>query len=130
MTDIKQFKLTNDDEIICEVIQWDDEDNSGMIIRGAMRIILIEDHKRGVRFYAFRPWMGFTEDPSILQTLNSAHIIGEVSPSKEIVQHYGGTISKIKKALAKRDVPLDDIHEKNRRYVRRRIRRVYWSIPR
>ena len=109
---IKQFKLTNDDEIICEVVQWDEPDNTAMVIRGAMRIILIEDHKRGVRFYSFRPWMGFTDDPTILQTLNAAHIIGEVSPSEEIIQHYGGTILKIKKALIKKDMDLDEIHEK------------------
>ena len=109
---VKQFKLTNDEEIICEVIQWDDPDNASMVVRGAMRIVLIEDFKRGVRFYAFRPWMGFTDDPTILQTLNAAHIIGEVSPSEEIIQHYGGTILKIKKALIKKDMDLDEIHEK------------------
>ena len=109
---IKQFKLTNDDEIICEVVQWDDPDNSGMVIRAAMRIVLIEDFKRGIRFYAFRPWMGFSDDPSILQTLNSAHIICEASPSEEVLEHYSGTVKKIKKALAKRDMPLDEISDK------------------
>ena len=109
---IKQFKLTNDDEIICEVVQWDDPDNSGMVIRAAMRIVLIEDFKRGIRFYAFRPWMGFSDDPSILQTLNSAHIICEASPSEEVLKHYSGTIQKIKKALVKRDMPLDEISDK------------------
>lgn len=74
---VKQFKLTNDEEIICEVIQWDDPENAAMVVRGAMRIVLIEDFKRGVRFYAFRPWMGFIDDPSVLQSLNAAHIIGE-----------------------------------------------------
>ena len=108
---IKQFKLSNDDEIICEVVQWDDPENSSMVIRGAMRIILIEDHKRGVRFYAFRPWMGFTDDPSILQTLNSSHIIGEISPSDELAKHYGGTVKRIKSALVKRDMPLDEIQD-------------------
>ena len=111
MKDIKQFKLTNDDEIICEVIQYDGPDNSAMVVRGAMKIILIEDHKRGIRFYAFRPWMGFTDDPTILQTLNAAHIIGEVFPSEEIVEHYSGTVKKIKKALIKKDMALDEIHE-------------------
>ncbi len=112
MTDIKQFKLTNDDEIICEVVQYDDPDNSAMVVRGAMRIVLIEDFKRGVRFYAFRPWMGFTDDPTLLQTLNAAHIIGEALPSKDIIRHYDGTIKKIKKALSKTDMPLDEISEK------------------
>ena len=109
---VKQFKLTNDEEIICEVIQWDDPDNAAMVVRGAMRIVLIEDFKRGVRFYAFRPWMGFTDDPSTLQSLNAAHIIGEATPSPDIVKHYDGTIENIKKAIQKKDMPLDDINEK------------------
>ena len=54
---IKQFKLTNDDEIICEVLQWDDEENRAVIIRAVMRIINIEDYHRGLRFFAFRPWI-------------------------------------------------------------------------
>jgi len=109
---VKQFKLTNDEEIICEVIQWDDPDNAAMVVRGAMRIVLIEDFKRGVRFYAFRPWMGFTDDPSVLQSLNAAHIIGEVTPSADIIKHYDGTIKKIKKEIHKRDMPLDEIQDR------------------
>lgn len=109
---VKQFKLSNDEEIICEVIQWDDLENAAMVVRGAMRIVLIEDFKRGVRFYAFRPWMGFTDDPTVLQSLNAAHIIGEATPSPDIIKHYDGTIRKIKKAIQKRDMPLDDINDK------------------
>ena len=63
MTDIKQFKLTNNDEIICQVLQYDDADNAAMVVRGTMRIIAAEDYTRGIRFYAFRPWMGFTDGP-------------------------------------------------------------------
>ena len=29
---LKQFKLSNDDEIICEVVQWNDEDNDAIIV--------------------------------------------------------------------------------------------------
>ena len=61
---IKQFKLSNDDEIICEVIEWDNEDNSAIITRGMLRIIQGEDVDKGLRFFAFRPWMGFAEDPN------------------------------------------------------------------
>lgn len=112
MTDLKQFKLTNDEEIICEVLQWDDPDNAGMVVRGAMRIISAEDYNRGVRFYAFRPWMVFNDNPEELQTLNAAHIIGEMNPSKPLIGHYLKTIKAVKKALEKRDMPLDDFAPK------------------
>jgi len=112
MTDLKQFKLTNDEEIICEVLQWDDPDNAGMVVRGAMRIICAEDFQRGVRFYAFRPWMGFTDNPEELLTINSAHIVCEMNPSKKLIGHYIGTIKAIKKAIDKTDMPLDDLAPK------------------
>lgn len=106
---IKQFKLTNDDEIICEVVQWDDPENAAMVVRGAMRLINAEDFNRGVRFYAFRPWMGFNDNPEELQTLNSVHIIGEMNPSEDLMGHYLKTIKAVKRALKKKDMPLDDL---------------------
>jgi len=108
MNQIKQFKLTNDDEIICEVIQWED-DEVPMLVKGAMKIISVEDYSRGVRFYAFRPWMGFTDDPEILQIINSAHIICTVTPNDEVVEHYDNTLEKIKKAISTKNMPLDEI---------------------
>ncbi len=112
MTDLKQFKLTNDEEIICEVMQWDDPENPAMVVRGAMRIIAAEDFNRGVRFYAFRPWMVFNDNPEELQILNAGHIIGEMTPSKGLVNHYTKTIKAVKKALEKKELPLDDIAPK------------------
>jgi len=109
---IKQFKLTNDDEIICEVIQWDDPENAAMVVRGAMRIIAAEDYNRGVRFYAFRPWLSFNDRPEELQTLNAAHIIAEMNPSSALVGHYVKTIQAVKKVLNKKDYPLDTLAPK------------------
>ena len=31
-TDIKQFKLTNNEEIVCEVAQWNDEESEEIIM--------------------------------------------------------------------------------------------------
>lgn len=92
---IKQFKLTNDDEIICEVLEWDNEENSAIIVRAALRIIQGIDVDKGMRFYAFRPWMGYVTDPNELHSLNSAHIIGEVTPNKDLTKLYKGTIGKM-----------------------------------
>ena len=30
MTDVKQFKLTNNDEIVCEIAAWNDEETDEM----------------------------------------------------------------------------------------------------
>lgn len=110
---IKQFKLTNDDEIVCEVLEWDSEDNSAILVRCPLRIVQGEDLERGLRFYAFRPWMGFTEDPKILHTINAAHIIGEVTPSDDLMKHYAGTIVKLDRlaSVKKHDFDMDKLGE-------------------
>ena len=47
-TNIKHFKLVNDDEIICEVLEWPDGDDASMIVRSCLRIVLMEDFQKGV----------------------------------------------------------------------------------
>jgi len=111
MNDIKQFKLTNDDEIICEVLTYSTEDDASMVIRGALRIVFVEDFQKGVRFYAFRPWLGFNDDPTTLQTLNAMHIICEANPTDKMLDYYVETLDKIKVNLdsERHDMPLDEI---------------------
>ena len=110
---IKQFKLTNDDEIICEVLEWDTDENAAMVMRAPLRIIQGVDAERGIRFFAFRPWMGFAEDPELLHTVNASHIIGEVTPSDTLLRHYGATIKKMLKyqAMKKTDFDMDELSE-------------------
>ena len=113
---LKQFKLSNDDEIICEVVQWNDEDNDAIIVRGVLRVINVEDFAKSIRFYAFRPWMMFSEAPHELHTMNASHIIAEVNPSKEICKHYVSTLAEVTKQIKlkkkKLSMPLDDVASK------------------
>ena len=49
---IKQFKLSTGEEIICEVVQWDDADSAAIIFRAGMQ--LVENNNWGElndRFY-------------------------------------------------------------------------------
>ncbi len=86
---IKQFKLTNNEEIVCEVIEWNTGDDvADVVIKKALRVISVEDYQRGWKFFAFRPWMSFQEDPTSLQTLNSSHIIVTSNPSPDLLKHY------------------------------------------
>ena len=66
MSKVKQFKLTNNDEIVCEVHQWNDSESDDIIIKKALKIVSIEDYSRGIRFFALRPWMSFQDDPDYL----------------------------------------------------------------
>lgn len=85
----KQFKLTNNDEIICEVVKWTDDGD--VLVRSAMRIVQGEDPYKGVRFYYFRPFMVFQD--SLPQRINASHIIAEADPTEEMMEHYAGAIN-------------------------------------
>jgi hypothetical protein len=109
---IKQFKLSNDDEIICEVLEWDSDENAAILIRAALRIIQGIDPDTKMRFFAFRPWMGFQDNPELMQTINAGHVIGEATPSEDLLRHYATTITEQIEASKnkKPDLPLDDVY--------------------
>ena len=115
-TRIKQFKLTNNDEIICEVVEWNEPDthDASIIVRSCMKVILMEDFSRGVRFYAFRPWFSFDHDPSTLQILNASHVLGESNPSIELLKHYAKSLMTMKEqvGLKKVDLNMDSVADK------------------
>ena len=97
---IKQFKLTNNEEIVCEVVEWDTQDDVGdILVKKALRVIAVEDYQNGWRFFAFRPWMSFQDDPESLQTINSSHIIVTTNPTKNILKHYKACLRGIKEDL-------------------------------
>ncbi len=99
---IKQFKLTNNEEIICEVIEWNSGDDvADVVVKKALRVIAVEDYQRGWKFFAFRPWMSFQDDPGSLQSLNSSHIIVTSNPSPDLLKHYKACLRAIQHDMKK-----------------------------
>jgi len=110
---IKQFKLTNNEEIICEVVEWDTNDEVGdILVKKALRIIGVEDYQKGWRFFAFRPWMSFQDDPDSMQTINSSHIIVTSNPTSKILKHYKACLIGIKE-----DLKLDKLGKRKKVYA-------------
>tara|TARA_B000000609_G_C23814898_1_gene159907 strand:+ start:31 stop:486 length:456 start_codon:yes stop_codon:yes gene_type:complete len=104
---LKQFKLTNNDEIICEVVEDTDH---GILIRKVLKVIATDDFERNVRYYAFRPWLSFQDDFDELSVLNIGHIIGETTPSNTIAVHFKGAMDDVEKAKKlKREFNIEDI---------------------
>ena len=113
---LKQFKLSTSEELICEVIEWDVEKSHQVLIRGAMALTKGEDIDRGIRFWSLRPWLGLTDQIDSLQTINASHIIGEQNPSQSLITHYVNTVQKVLKNEEENklvDVKLDDIVDMN-----------------
>ena len=94
--DLRQFKLVNDDEIICEVLEWNNEETSTIVVRRALKIIAVDDLEGSMRYYTFKPWMLMNNDPDALQVLNSTHIVSESSPAKVAIEYYNDVINELK----------------------------------
>lgn len=91
---LKQFKLTNDDEIICEVLE-SSEETGDVIIRKALKIMCAEDLENALRYYSFRPFVSFSDVDDQIVVLNSGHIISEVNPTKRLAVHYAIALKEV-----------------------------------
>jgi len=80
----KQLKLTNGDELICEVIEKDID----MLVRNAMKLMPMEDDGDNIRYYSFRPWMLLQHDEDAVQLIHSHHIVGEATPTAKMMEQY------------------------------------------
>tara|TARA_R110000822_G_scaffold27995_9_gene83150 strand:- start:2176 stop:2592 length:417 start_codon:yes stop_codon:yes gene_type:complete len=118
MNEIKQFKLTNGDELVCEVVEWADEEYTDIIVRRAYTIhTSVEEESH--RYHSFRPWMAMQEGNDMLITLSSQHIISEANPALKVLKFYRDAVDnseltdkemddKVKKYIKKMKDMLDN----------------------
>ena len=88
--EIKQFKLSSGEEIVCEVLEWPDadEDIADIVVRNIFKVVAIDQTVSGNRYYTFKPWMVFQDEPDMFQTININHVIGEANPSQKLLEQY------------------------------------------
>lgn len=84
---IRQMRLVSGEEIVCEVVDFDDEDGPAIVIRNALKIETI-NRMDGHRVHIFRPWMIFQVGEDIFQTLNGDMVLAEASPADEVLKEY------------------------------------------
>ena len=89
---LRQFKLTNGEEIVCEVVVWPSDDIEEIVAKKCLKILVQEDYETNTRYYSFKPWLVFADNPDDLCTINPYHIVGEANPSKELIKHWSSTI--------------------------------------
>ena len=84
----KQFKLTSGEEVIAEVVQWNMDDETEIVVRKAMKLVMGETEGGNYRYYSFRPWMVYQENLQDFIILNAAHIVGIAQPVDSILIQY------------------------------------------
>lgn len=93
MSDIRQFKLTTGDELICKVIEWPDDSEVDIVIENAYTI-MSTGITEGYRYYGFRPWMTLQEGSGVYVTININHVVGESMPDKRVLDYYNEVVSR------------------------------------
>jgi hypothetical protein len=95
MNEIKHFKLSNGDEVVCDVIEWPDVDGDSpdIVVRNCFKIITAGAKGNGIRYYQFKPWMIYQDEPDMFQVINGNHIIGEANPPSELIEQYYKIVS-------------------------------------
>tara|TARA_Y100000814_G_C12135141_1_gene335465 strand:- start:9 stop:485 length:477 start_codon:yes stop_codon:yes gene_type:complete len=116
---VKQFKLTNNEEIVCEVKQWHDEETDEIIVKNALKVVGVEDYSRGIRYFALRPWMSFQDDPQCLHALNASHIIVTSTPNESMMKYYNTCLKEIKRSILHKTnkrvwANIDEVNEQTR----------------
>ena len=91
---IKHLKLVGGEEIVCDIVDWDDTETGQIIVSTAYRIVTVENTQMGYRFYTFRPWMVFIEDPEWTIGLNAHQIVAITDPHDKLIEQYNNTIVK------------------------------------
>jgi len=100
MKEIKQFKMTSGSEIICEVVEWAEEEFREIVIRNCMEIIKIQNTHE--IFYVFRPWIHYLESNEDLCVINSDHVVATANPNPALVAQYDWAVSDAHQAAEER----------------------------
>jgi len=98
---IKQARLSDGSEIICELIE---EYEQEIIVRVPLKIVKIDlSYEKSI--YTFKPYMTYTEFTDNFIALNWDHVIAIANPHKEILKQYVRAIEKIDKLKEEDDIP-------------------------
>jgi hypothetical protein len=99
----KQFKLTSGEEVIAEVVQWNMDDETEIVVRKAMKLVMGETEGGNYRYYSFRPWMVYQENLQDFIILNAAHIVGIAQPVDSILIQYEEALISMQEMFESRE---------------------------
>lgn len=91
MSEMRQFKLATGEEIICEVLEWNDDSTDLIVVRNVLEIQYIV--KETFRMCTMRPYMLQQIQNEYFQTLNAMHITMDAKPAEETIASWQETCS-------------------------------------
>lgn len=104
------FKMTNGEEVICQVIDWaeGEEDAEDYIVRNALNVIqttVRETHTR----YMFKPWFTMAESSDQYICISKEHIVACTLPNDTLYNEYRRAVNQmIVSGKRKTDTPANE----------------------
>ena len=87
LSNVMQFKLTNGEEIICQVVDWPEEDDTDYIVHNAL--LLMQQIVNGTRTkYMFKPWFTMAEKSDQYISISKDQIVACVYPNEILNVEY------------------------------------------
>ena len=112
MNDVRQLKLVTGEEILCEILDWADEQEGDIVIRNAFKVKSRDDDIRGLRYFSLKPWMVFQEGDDVFITLNIMNVVAQAKPTQKILDQYD-------QAVINSNLTEEDINNKIEEYIRK-----------
>jgi len=95
MYDVKQFKLSDGEEVICDVVDWPEDGEKEIVVRNAMKIALVVSPNNLESYYTFKPWVQYIESDDEYIIINSDHIIGTSNPNKYLLYQFKSALEEM-----------------------------------
>ena len=125
--EIRQFKLANNDEIMCEVVEYHEEDDA-IVIRRTMKMVQMDNMANGTRYYAFRPFMMYQMTKEAFQIINCGHIISEANPNQDLILEYFKAIETAMEDEAGAEENMDDMRSKYNEFVKKQHEMLMYDL--
>lgn len=108
LDNIRQFKLASGEEVIVEVIEWDNQEDAAIIIKNAFEIHFLSSPTGAMRLCTLRPFMIGQIEEGFSQALNSDVIMAQATPSREVLTNYRETLDEYMKINSPDLEPTDE----------------------
>lgn len=120
--ELRQFKTTSGEEVICEVMQWAEGYESEVLVKNAMKLVL-QEPSDGVKYYSFRPWMVYQEHPDDIIVLNMNNVVGIGFPPETLLEQYFSAVADMSEVNAARELEFNkSFDEETQKGKREKVR--------
>lgn len=95
-TTIQQMKLTNGDEIVCEVIGWVDDETNDLAVKSVLKIAEVPSSDPDtIISYVLRPWVMYKHEVTTPIYLNAINIIASTSPCESLEKQFLDAVKEL-----------------------------------